>query len=203
MKRGERITLAVFASAACGWIFRPLLAKVAVAGTHPLGGLTDPGIAVAAALLLFVIPVDARRRMFTMDWETAQKLPWGLLLLFGGGLSLASAVKITGVGEWIGHGVGAFAGMPPIVLVILVTTLMIFLTELTSNTASTATLVPILGALAPGLGLPVFLLVVPATVAASCAFMLPVATPPNAIVFGSGRVDASCRGSRRPLRSRG
>ncbi len=188
MKRGEWITLIVFASAAAGWILRPLLAKIPIGGGHPFAGLTDPGVAIGAALLLFVIPVDVRRRIFVMDWETAARLPWGLLVLFGGGLSLAAAVKATGVGEWLGHTVGGLAGMPPIVLVVLITAMMIFLTELTSNTASTATLIPILAALAPGLDLPVFLLIVPAAIAASCAFMLPVATPPNAIVFGSGKV---------------
>jgi sodium-dependent dicarboxylate transporter 2/3/5 len=188
MKRGEWITLIVFLVTAALWIFRPLLAKIAWGTFHPFGGLTDPGIAILAALSLFVIPVEPRRRIFVMDWETAVRLPWGLLVLFGGGLSLAAAVRTTGVGELLGHRVEGFAGLPPIVLVLVVTALMIHLTELTSNTASTATLVPILAALAPGLGVSPFLLIVPATIAASGAFMLPVATPPNAIVFGSGHV---------------
>jgi sodium-dependent dicarboxylate transporter 2/3/5 len=161
---------------------------VTVAGRTPFAGLSDPAIAMSAALALFVIPVDVRKRRFVMDWRTTKKLPWGLLLLFGGGLSLAASVKATGVGEFIANQVASLAGLPSVVVVLLVVTLLIFLTELTSNTATTATLVPILASLAPGMGLQPFLLIVPAAIAASCAFMLPVATPPNAIVFGSGYV---------------
>jgi sodium-dependent dicarboxylate transporter 2/3/5 len=186
MGRGERVTLAVFAGAALLWVTRPLLQGVSIAGGTPLAGLSDSAIAMAAALALFVIPVDVRTRDFVMDWSTASKLPWGLLLLFGGGLSLAAAVKATGVDEFIASRVASLAGLPPVVVVLLVVTLLIFLTELTSNTATTATLVPILAALAPGMGLKPLLLIVPAAIAASCAFMLPVATPPNAIVFGAG-----------------
>ena len=188
MKRGEWTTLVVFIVAATSWILRPLLTKIVIAGVHPLAGLTDPGIAMIAALSLFVIPVDAKKRVFAMDWETAVKLPWGILVLFGGGLSLAAAISANGVGDFIGNQVAALGVLPGVVLVLVVTAMMIFLTELTSNTATTATLVPILAAIAPGLGLSPYVLIVPAAVAASCAFMLPVATPPNAIVFGSGYV---------------
>jgi sodium-dependent dicarboxylate transporter 2/3/5 len=188
MSRGERLTLATFTVAAGLWVTRPILNGVTIAGRAPFAGLSDPAIAMAAALALFVIPVDVRRREFVMDWQTAVKLPWGLLLLFGGGLSLAASVKATGVGEFIANQVASLAGLPSVIVVLLVVTLLIFLTELTSNTATTATLVPILAALAPGMGLQPLLLIVPAAIAASCAFMLPVATPPNAIVFGSGYV---------------
>jgi sodium-dependent dicarboxylate transporter 2/3/5 len=188
MNRGERITGIVFLLTVGAWIFRPLLVGIEVGGLRPLAGLSDPGVAMIAALSLFVIPVDMRRRVFTMNWETAVKLPWGLLVLFGGGLSLAAALKANGVGEWIGNQMGALAGLPSVVLVLGVVAIVIFLTELTSNTATTATLLPILAGLAPGLGLDPMLLIVPAAIAASCAFMLPVATPPNAIVFGSGHV---------------
>ncbi|MFQ5701790.1 MAG: SLC13 family permease [Acidobacteriota bacterium] len=188
MSRGERATLTVFVITALLWVVRPVLMTLSWAGMAPFAGLSDPGIAILGALALFVIPVDARRRVFVMDWRTVTALPWGILVLFGGGLSLAAAIGANGVGEWIGRRVGALAGLPPLVLVTLVVTLVIFLTELTSNTASTATLVPILAALAPGLGISPFLMIVPATIAASCAFMLPVATPPNAVVFSSGRI---------------
>jgi sodium-dependent dicarboxylate transporter 2/3/5 len=123
-----------------------------------------------------------------MDWKTAVKLPWGLLILFGGGLSLAAAIKANGVGELIASRVGAVAGFHPVVLVIVVITMLVFLTELTSNTATTVTLVPIFASLAAGMDMHPYLLIVPTAIAASCAFMLPVATPPNAIVFGSGLV---------------
>jgi sodium-dependent dicarboxylate transporter 2/3/5 len=125
---------------------------------------------------------------FLMDWRTAVKLPWGLLILFGGGLSLAAALDSTGFSEFIGSQALVLSGLPLIVIIAMVTGMMIFLTEMTSNTATTATLIPILYAVALGLGLDPLLLILPAAIAASCAFMLPVATPPNAIVFGSGMV---------------
>ncbi|UCH83725.1 MAG: DASS family sodium-coupled anion symporter [Candidatus Latescibacterota bacterium] len=195
MKRGEWVTLFVFAFAAMSWILRPLLSKIVIAGLRPFGGLTDPGIAVIAALLLFVIPVDIKKREFAMNWETAVKLPWGILVLFGGGLSLAAAIRANGVGEFIGHQVAGFSGLPVVAIVLLVTAIMIYLTELTSNTATAATLIPILAAIAPGLDMSPYVLIVPAAIAASCAFMLPVATPPNAIIFGSGyvRIDQMVR----------
>jgi sodium-dependent dicarboxylate transporter 2/3/5 len=187
--RGEWTTCLVFAVTATAWILRPVLVTLEwPGGSRPLAGLTDAGVAMTGALLLFVLPVDWSRGTFAMSWETARRLPWGILVLFGGGLSLASAVQTTHVGEFIGSRVGALPDLPPVVLVVVVATLVIFLTELTSNTATTATLLPILAALAPGFGAHPYMLIVPATLAASCAFMMPVATPPNAIVFGSGHV---------------
>ena len=180
--------LAVFLLAAVAWITRPLLVQVEIGDLHPLVGLSDPVIAMVAALVLFVVPVDVKRRVFVINWETAVKLPWGILLLFGGGLSLAAAIRVNGVGEYIGHQLGILAGIPTVLLVMAVIALVIFLTELTSNTATTATFIPILAALAVVFDLHPFMLIVPAAIAASCAFMLPVATPPNAIVFGSGQV---------------
>lgn len=187
MNGGEKVTGVVFFLTAGAWVFRPLLAGLAIGGVRPLAGLTDPGIAILAALALFLLPAG-RRAPAVMDWETAVRLPWGVLLLFGGGLSLAAALESSGIAAFLGSQVGALAGLPSVLPVLAVTTLMVFLTEITSNTASTAALVPVLAALAVGLGLDPLLLAVPAAVAASCAFMLPVATPPNAIVFGSGRI---------------
>ena len=188
MSRGERVVLAVFLLAALSWIARPLLIRVQIGDMHPLAGLSDPVIAMVAALVLFVVPVDVKRRVFVMNWDTAVKLPWGILLLFGGGLSLAAAIRVNGLGEYIGHQLGILSGVPALLLVMAVIALVIFLTELTSNTATTATFIPILAALAPVFDLHPFMLIVPAAIAASCAFMLPVATPPNAIIFGSGHV---------------
>ncbi len=189
--RGERITSVVFVATALAWITRPLVTRIAwgegEGALMPFAGLSDSGIAMIAGLVLFLIPVDRRGRS-VLDWETAKRLPWGILILFGGGLSLAAAVKANGVAEFIGSQVTILRHAPPIVLVIAVATLVIFLTELTSNTATTATLVPILSGVAIGLGFHPFLLIVPAALAASCAFMMPIATPPNAIVFGSGYV---------------
>ncbi len=181
--RGEKIVATVFTLTALAWIFRPLLVDA-----MPGLGLTDTVIAMTGAVLLFAIPVDWRKRDFALDWTWAQKLPWGVLLLFGGGLTLASAIKASGLAAWIGAGTGALGAFGVLALVVAVTALIIFLTELTSNTATTATFLPIVASVAIGLGENPLLLVVPAALAASCAFMMPVATPPNAIVFGSGRL---------------
>ncbi len=188
MGRPERILLAVFGGAILAWLSRPWVVGLELFGARPLAGLTDTGIAIGAALLLFLAPTGHPERRFVLDWRTAERLPWGILILFGGGLSLAAAIRTNGVGEWLGAQVAGLAGVPDVALVLGVVALIVFLTELTSNTATTATFVPLLAALAPGLGVDPLLLVVPAAVAASCAFMLPVATPPNAIVFGSGLV---------------
>jgi len=191
--RGEWITFFVFAATAMLWITRPLYGGIAFemeggSTWKPFAFVQDSTIAILGGLLLFVIPVDVRSRTFTMNWDTARRLPWGILILFGGGLSLAAAVEANGVAEFIGSLTGGLRGVPPLLLAVAVVTVIIFLTELTSNTATTATLVPILAALAPGLGVHPYLLIVPAAIAASCAFMMPVATPPNAIVFGTGHV---------------
>jgi len=157
-----------------------------IAGGRPLAGLSDAGIAITGALVLFCLPDGRGGRV--LDWETASGLPWGILILFGGGLSLAAAIGSNGVDDWIGAQSAVLAGLPSVVIVVAVVAVMVFLTELTSNTASTAALVPILASLAGGLGLSPLALAVPAALAASFAFMLPVATPPNAVVFGSGRI---------------
>jgi len=184
----ERRTLTVFLVVAVLWIARRPLSGMEFAGAQPLAGLTDAGIGMFAALVLFVTPAGGGSRERLLVWRTAVRLPWGVLILFGGGLSLAAAIQANGLGEWLGAQVAGLSGTPPWIVVLGVVTGIVFLTELTSNTATTATLVPILAALAPGLGIDPVLLIVPAAIAASCAFMLPVATPPNAIIFGSGRI---------------
>ena len=188
--RGERIVLTVFVCTALAWVLRgPITdAERLVAAWPGLAGLSDAGIAITAAVVLFLVPVDWRRGVFTLDWTTARKLPWGVLLLFGGGLSLAAGVTSSGLDQWIGQQVGALGGLPTILLVAVVAASVIFLTELTSNTATAATFLPILGGVALGLDLDPVSLIVPAALAATCAFMMPVATPPNAIVFGSGHI---------------
>ena len=192
MSRPEFLVLIVFVLTAVAWVTRPLLLNYLTsrdaAGVSSSPPITDAGIAITAAIVLFAIPVDARRGVFLMSWKDAAKLPWGILILFGGGLSLASALTNTGVTEYIGRLVTGFKDPPIFLLILAVTVAIVFLTELTSNTATTAAFLPILGAVAVGLGISPLLLVVPAAIAASCAFMMPVATPPNAIVFSSGEI---------------
>lgn len=184
MSSGERWTALVFGLTALGWIFRTKLDFM----FYDPKMITDAAIAMTGALVLFLIPVNIKKNQFVMDWHWASKMPWGVLILFGGGLAMAGGFKATGLATWIGNQVGLLDTAPILVLVIASVTLIIFLTELTSNTATSAMLMPILSAVAIGLGQNPLLLVVPAAIAASCAFMLPVATPPNAIVFGSGYV---------------
>jgi sodium-dependent dicarboxylate transporter 2/3/5 len=184
MNAGERWTALVFTFTALAWIFR---AQISFLFPEPKL-VTDAAIGMTGALVLFLIPVSMKKNTFVMDWHWASKMPWGVLLLFGGGLAMADGFKVTRLAEWIGSQVTLLEHAPILVLVIAVTTLIIFLTELTSNTATAAMVMPILSAVAIGLGQNPLLLVIPAAIAASCAFMLPVATPPNAIVFGSGYV---------------
>jgi sodium-dependent dicarboxylate transporter 2/3/5 len=178
MSTAERRVALVFVGAAALWMARPLLADV-------LPGLSDAGVAIGAGLLLFMLPAGTDDRALLV-WRDAEELPWGVLLLFGGGLSLASAITETGLAAWIGEGVRAFSGWPLLFIILGTVALIVLLTEITSNTATMAAFLPILGAVAVGLGENPFLLAVPAALGASCAFMLPVATPPNAIVYGSG-----------------
>ena len=193
VSRGEWLTLAVFAFAATLWITRPLIGsfEITIGGVAyaPFAGLSDAGIAIFAALLLFVLPAGDGRAV--MDWRTAVQLPWGIVLLLGGGLALAAAVKSHEVDLLLGAQATAFSQLPDFAALLLVVALIVFLTEFASNTATTAALVPMLAAFAPVFDIHPMLLIIPATFAASCAFMMPVATPPNAIVFGSGRLHVS------------
>ncbi|HEY7884024.1 MAG TPA: DASS family sodium-coupled anion symporter [Cellvibrionaceae bacterium] len=173
----------VFVLTALAWITQPLLARVL-----PPGVMTDTGIAIAAAIVLHALPAGDGKGSRLLDWEHTQRLPWGVLLLFGGGLALASIIQASGLAEFIASGLQTLAHWPIWVLIAAVVITVIFLTEVTSNTATTAAFLPLLGALAIAVGLPPVALAVPAAIAASCAFMLPVATPPNAIVFGSGQL---------------
>ena len=192
MSRGQKITITVFIITVALWMTRPLLQKLtfSVNGQdfQPLYQLSDPGIAMIAAMLLFILPVDFKKKIFVLDWATAKKLPWGIFILFGGGLTLAQAIKTNGVAEFIAAQALLLPEIPEVVFVLIICACVIFLTELTSNTATTATLVPILSGVAIGAGVHPYLLIFPATLAASFAFMMPIATPPNAIVFGTGHI---------------
>lgn len=171
----------IFGLTALAWMFRTILDNYDL-----FSGLTDAGIAIISAILLFMIPSSSRKGEL-LDWEQSNKLPWGLLILFGGGLSIAAQINASGLGIWIGEGLSVLSTVPPIFLILAVAALIIFLTEVTSNVATTSTFLPVFGAVAIGIGILPVSLTVPVCLAASCAFMLPVATPPNAIVYGSGK----------------
>ncbi len=190
MTRGEKLVLAVFCSAAFLWVVPGLLTNFdSIAEAMPwLDSMNDTVIAIAAGIAMFFIPGDKEGNML-LAWEDAENgLPWGVLLLFGGGLSLAAAVKASGLDAWFGSQVSGLGALPMILLVASVVCIVIFLTEVTSNTATAATFIPVLGGVAIGIGADSLTLLIPAAFAATCAFMLPVGTPPNAIVFGTGAV---------------
>lgn len=154
-----------------------------------LGSLvTDDVIAMGAAVLLFFIPANRKRTAFILDWTGLQKMPWDVLILFGGGLSLAGAMSKTGLVAALATAMEGMSGWPPLAIVFLVTLVMIFATALTSNTATATAFLPVIGALAIGINQPAMLLCVPVAIAASADFALPVGTPPNAIAYSSGLV---------------
>lgn len=171
----------VFFITASLWIIRPFISEW-------IPGLSDAGIAIGSAVVLFLLPSLDESQRSLLSWNDTKRMPWGVLILFGGGLSMASAISGSGLAQWIGQNLTVLGQWPTVVLIIGVVSLMIFLTELTSNTASTAAFLPIIASLAIGLGENPLLLAMAVTLAASCAFMLPVATPPNAIVYGTERI---------------
>ena len=176
----EKTVLIVFCVTAFLWITRSfILSKL-------IPAIDDTIIAMASATILFILPTKNRTEKKIINWESAVKLPWGILLLFGGGLALAEGFKTSGLAEWIGAQITQFENLPLFVLLFVLILAVNFLTEITSNLATTAMLLPIIAPIALVLDVHPFTLMVGITVAASCAFMLPVATPPNAIVFGSG-----------------
>ena len=182
VSRGERRVLAIFVLVAAGWLFRPFVLQ-------PLfPAITDTIIAIAGGVLLFVVPVQYKDRDFLLNWEDAARLPWGVLLLLGAGFSLANGFQESGLDTVIAQGLGGLAGIPLFALLLLVATVVIFLTEVTSNTATATVFMPIMVSLGVTLSVSPLPLMATAALAASLAFMLPVATPPNAVVFGSGYV---------------
>ncbi len=190
MSRQEKLVLAVGCCAGLLWISRGLLKKTSwMQEAWPrFGDVHDATIGVACALLLFAIPVNFRKGEFLLDWKTAVKIPWDVIVLFGGGLAIANGFAKTGLAGYIAGQFDALQGASILVFVTAVVLVTIFLTEITSNTATATLLVPIMGSAAIAMEVHPFATIVGACLAASFAFMLPVATPPNAVVFGSGCV---------------
>jgi sodium-dependent dicarboxylate transporter 2/3/5 len=181
MSRAERTVGIVASLTALAWMLRPQLNDF-------VPGLSDAGIAMTGGLLLFLLPVDWKRGEFVLHWRDAERMPWSVLVLFGGGLSIASAIQETGLSEGIGRAMAAAGDWPLLLVTLLVTVVVIFFTELTSNTATAATFLPIVASVAVGMGYDPLMLAIPAAAAAGLSFMLPAGTPPNALVFGTGRL---------------
>ena len=179
MGQAEKRVAVVFLLVAGLWVTRGLV------DWPPLNAVRDSTIAMVGALALFVIPADWKERVFLLDWPTAVRLPWDIIVLFGGGFALAAGFSESGLTVWLAGQLRVLQGIPLIWLILAVGLLVIFLTELTSNTATVSLLYPVLGALAEAVQIPPAIILVTAAISASFAFMLPVATPPNAIVFAS------------------
>ena len=183
MRAGEKRVALVAALTALGWILRPVLA-----GLFPALGLSDAVIAMAGALALFLVPSGEGRGGRLLDWEAASTIRWDVLILFGGGLSLAAAIDGTGLAGWIGARAEALHGLPPVLILVVIALIVVYLGELASNTAMAAIFLPVAGAAAVGMGVAPLDFALPVALAASIGFMLPVATPPNAIVFANPAV---------------
>lgn len=194
MSQGEIRVLLIFVLAALLWVFVPigtdLLGEFGVIPADTEPPIEDAGIAMMVGLLLFLLPAggDAKKGVRLLDWDYAVKLPWGVLLLFGGGLALSAQFSSSGLSEWLGAQMEGLAGVPVWVLVLVAAGGVLLLTEMTSNTATAATFLPVASGVAMGTGVEPLILAAPVALAATCAFMLPVATPPNAIAYGSGYV---------------
>jgi solute carrier family 13 (sodium-dependent dicarboxylate transporter), member 2/3/5 len=173
-----RVTI-IFTITASLWIFQAFLKPY-------IPGISDAGISILAGLSLFVVSDGKDSRL--LDWQDAERLPWGVLILFGGGLSLAEAIQTTNLAQWIGDSMSALAVLPVPLIILIVALSIIFFSEVASNSATAAAIIPVMGALAVTLGYDPRIFVIPATLAATTAFMLPVGTPPNAIVFASGKI---------------
>lgn len=189
MSTAERRVGIIFLSAIFCWVALPFIAKIpAIAESMPfLGEISDTQVAMGAAIACFLVPAGKSSGPL-LNWEASRDIPWGLLLLFGGGLSLSAMFTSTGLSQWIGDQVGMLGDMPPILILLVAALVGLGLTELTSNTATAAAFFPIMGAVAVGAGVDPLLMIIVMTLAVCSAYMLPVATPSNAVAFGSGEV---------------
>lgn len=189
MSRGEKIVLTVFVTAALLWCFGPVIRGIQIGDMTPFKPLSDTVIAMGAGIILFIIPVDYKRGVHALDWSSASDtVAWDVLLLFGGGLSMAAAIQKTGLADIIGAQTTFLSSLPEVAAISGLTTLTVFASEFTSNTALAATMMPLVAAVADSISMHPEALLVATTFGASLAFMMPVGTPPNAIIFGTGRI---------------
>ncbi|RAL23666.1 anion transporter [Lujinxingia litoralis] len=183
MRVPEQRVLAVFGLVAGLWVLRGALSPY-LSGLG-LGGFSDTTVAILGAILLFIVPSQEEPGQALLAWEDVKEVPWGILILFGGGLALASGIESSGLASWLAEGLGFLEGAPGLLVILVLVAVVIFLTEVTSNTSTATIFVPIVAILATVVGLHPYVLMISVVTAASCAFMLPVATPPNAVVFAS------------------
>lgn len=194
MKLGEKVVLIIFIITCFLWTFREDIDAgfIKIPGWSSIfpnpKEITDATVAIAMAILLFIIPIDLKKGEFALDWEWAKKTSWGTLILFGGGFTIGKAFEASGLSSWLGSLIGNVEVIHPLLYIFLINFIVTFLTEVTSNTAIVQILLPIMAAIAKSLNVHPFLLMIPITISASCAFMLPAGTPPNAIVFSTGYV---------------
>lgn len=178
----EKSVLAVFLGVAFMWVTRSFIWDDIVPG------ISDGVIAIIGTIILFSLPTRNNEEKRIMRWEDSKKIPWGILLLFGGGLAIAAGFVSTGLSEWIGEQLRSLDGINVIIIIILATALVLFMTEITSNAATATMILPVMAAFALALNIHPYAIMVPCAMAANCAFMLPVGTPPNAIIFGTGKI---------------
>lgn len=183
LSKAEKTVLIIFLMTAFLWIFRSV-----INGWFLNLKLTDASISMVGAMAMFIIPQSLKNGQFTLDWKDTKELPWGILILFGGGLALASGLKDAGLIDLIGNSIQNLKGVHLLLIMSILIAVMLFMTELMSNVALVTIFVPVVAGIALGLDIPMLHLIIPVTLASSCAFMLPMATPPNAIVFASGHI---------------
>jgi sodium-dependent dicarboxylate transporter 2/3/5 len=191
LTRGEQWTLLVFISVALAWVCRTpkVIGPLVIPGiTTYLPGVTDATIAICGALILFLLPVNAEKTIFALDWESAKGIPWGILILFGGGICLSEGILASGLADQIARSFTLLAVLPLVVVVLLITLSITFLNEVVSNTAMASIMVPLMAISSVSMGINPMMLMIPVALASSLGFMLPIGTPPNAIAYGSGYV---------------
>jgi len=188
---GEKWTLLVFLSVALAWIFRTPkeIGSLVIPGINTyFPGVSDATIAICGALILFMLPVEVQKGIFTLDWESAKEIPWGILILIGGGICLSEGIIQSGLAELMTNFFMRFANGPLVLIIFLIVLFITFLNEVLSNTATASIMIPLMAITSVSMGINPLMLMVPATLASSLGFMLPVGTPPNAIAFGTGYI---------------